>query len=159
LEKRINSRNLTEIVLFHGEGAKRSHQKLFSLEEDCYFAARHSITESILLSVEDVVKMHIVTGWLDMLKVALWTSGKPSSSDALALIGKICKLPEGLNAPKTGDVNDIFRRLYHGGRLDVFRKVCRTAKSMTESKILGRKLLVHCHLVGDERAGIVASSL
>jgi hypothetical protein len=148
------------MVLFQGGRAKRSHQKLFSLEEDCYFAARRSITESILLSVgESVVKMHIVTGWQDMLKVALWTAGNPSSSDTLALIGKICKLPEGLDAPETEDVNDIFRRLYHGGRLDVFRKVCRTAKSMTESMTIGRKLLVHCHLVGDERTGIVASSL
>jgi hypothetical protein len=160
LVKRINSRNFTEIVLFQGGSAKRSHQRLFSLKDDCYFTARHGITESILLSAgKSVEKLHIVTGWRDMLKVALWTSGKPSSSDTLALIGKICQLPEGLDALKTEDVNDIFRRLYQSGRLDVFRNVCQTAKITAESKIRREKLLVHCHLVSDGETGIVASSL
>ncbi len=158
--KRINSWNFTEIVLFQGVSAKRSHQRLFSLKDDCYFAARHVITESILLSVgESVVKLHIVAGWRDMLKVALWTAGGPSPSDTLALIGKICRLPEGLDAPETEDLNNIFRRLYNGGRLDVFRKVCQAAKITAESKIGRKKLLVHCHLVSDGETGIVASSL
>ncbi len=105
------------------------------------------------------MKLHIVTEWLDMLKIALWTSGKPSSSDTLALIEKISRLPEGLNAPKTEDLNDIFRRFYQSGRLDVFRNVCQIAKITVESKIGRKKLLVDCHLVIDEETGIVASSL
>jgi hypothetical protein len=159
LVKRINSRNLTEIVLFQGESAMRSHQRLFSLDRDCYLAARESITESILLSSgECVVKLHIVTGWLDMLRVALWTCGRPSSSDVFTLLRQICKRTGGLNVLKD-DVNDIFLRLYRGGRLDVFRQVCRRAKSMTESKLRRYGVAVHCHLVvyGEER--IIASSL
>lgn len=157
--KRINSGNLTEMVLFQGESAMRSHRRLFSLNEDCYLAAGRSITESILLSSEEsVVKLHVVTGWRDMLKIALWTSGNLSQSDVFAFMKNICTLPEGLDSA-TGDVDRIFRRLYDSGRLDVFRKVCRAAKSITEAKIGRERLLVHCHLVSDGNAGIVASSL
>lgn len=137
----------------------RSHQKLFSLDRDCYLAAKERITESILLSSgECVAKLHIVTGWLDMLRVAMWTCGTPSSSDVFTLIRQICKSVAGLDAP-TDDVNDIFLRLYQRNRLDVLRQVCRRAKSMTESKLMRYGMAVHCHLViyGEER--IVASSL
>lgn len=157
---RIRPSNQTEIVLFQGEGAMRSHRRLFSLEEHCYCAARRGITESILLSTgESVAKLHVVTGWMDMLKVALWKSGEPSCKEVLALLRKICILPDGCNFKAADDLNRIFRMLYDDGRLDVFRRLCRAAKGRAESVIGSEKLVVHCHLVTDGEAGILASSL
>lgn len=136
------------------------HRRLFGLEENCYCAARQDITESILLSAGgNIVKLHIVTGWMDMLKVALWTSRKPSRQDVLGLLEKISALPAELSPVGANDMDHIQRMLYDYGRLDVFRKVCRAAKGMAESVIRREKLAVHCHMVIDGGAGIVASSL
>ena len=136
------------------------HRRLFGLEENCYCAARQDITESILLSAGgNIVKLHIVTGWMDMLKVALWTSRRPSRQDVLDLLENISSLPEGLSPAHANDVEHIHRMLYDQGRLDVFRKVCRAAKAMAESMIRKEKLAVHCHMVTEGEAGIVASSL
>jgi hypothetical protein len=159
LVERINSRNLTEIVLFQGERARRSHQVLFSLREDCYVAARQGITESILLSADKgVVKLHVVTGWVDILKVALWKSRNPSPSEVHNFLGRVCSLPRKLNFP-AAEADAVFRKLYDGGRLDVLRKVCKAAKRVAEARVGRGKLLVHCHLVDDAGGRIVASSL
>jgi hypothetical protein len=57
---------------------------------------------------------------------------------------------------KESGVDHLFPWLYYNRRFDILKRVCTAAKAMAESRI-GRK--VHCHLVSDEEAKIVASSL
>lgn len=151
---------LKEVVLYQGEDAKRSHQKLFSLHDSCYFPAGDSVVASILsLDLQNISKLHISARWEAMLEIALWTSGKPLMRDVILLL-KRAGVGDDETAPfKEAETGDIFPWLYYGNRFDILRKVCNTAKTRIDSKLERKKLLVYCHLSMEGSERIIASNL
>jgi hypothetical protein len=151
---------MTELILYRGEQAKQSHKELFSLNDDCYFAAGENIIDALLtLSSRDLSRLHISADWETILKIAVWTSDRPSGGEVLNLVKK-SGLSDGELTPfLNADIGDLFPRLYYGNRLDILRRVCNAAKAKAESKIGSKRLLVYCHLVSNEAKKIVASSL
>jgi hypothetical protein len=152
--------NTSEIVLYQGEAAKKSHQQLFALDDSCYCPAGGSIVESVLSAdLDDVSRLHISVGWEAMTELALWTPHVPPVNDVLLLLKK-AGIGDDEVAPFTkGEVRDIFPWLYYGKRFDVLRRVCNTAKTRVDAKLERKKLLVYCHLSEDEAGRIVASNL
>lgn len=149
-----------EIVLYKGETARRSHQALFALKDDCYREAGDDIVASITESaVEGISKIHLSADWEALLRVALWSKIRPSASDVISILVKSGASATEL-APFAGsDFNDILPSLYYGKRFELLKKICRAAKARAESKIAPRKLFVHCHLISEETGAIIASSL
>ncbi len=151
---------LKEVVLYQGEAAKKSHQKLFSLPDSCYCAAGDSIVTDILsMDLANVSKLHISAGWQAMLQIALWTSGRPLAHDVISLLKRAGIGDDEIAPFKKAEAEDIFPWLYYGNRFDVLRRICNTAKTRIDSKLERKKLLVYCHLSMDDSERIVASNL
>jgi len=149
-----------EIVIFQDEISKKSHKVLFSLDDACYKRCCKNIVDTVLeVAQSGLTKLHIIAGWENILKLAVWTSDRPLLHEVISLIKKTGVKEEELKPFKNSDINDLFPWLYYGNRFDVLRKICSAAKSRIESKINSRKVLVYCHLVSDETEKIVASSL
>ena len=150
----------SEIVLYRGEAARQSHKELFALPDSCYVPLGEDVTAAVLDSAgEGVTKLHVLSGWEDMLRVALWSVGRPQRREVLELLKKSSAAESDLAPFRDADINDIFPSLYYGKRFDVLRKVCQAARSRAEGKIGRRNLLVYCHLVPDDVGRIVASNL
>ncbi len=114
-----------------------------------------------ILSVDlaNISKLHISAGWEAMLEAALWTLGRPSVHDVLALLKKAGIGDDEIAPFRKSEVADLFPWLYYGKRFDVLRRVCNTAKARIDSKLERKKLLVYCHLSEDHTGRIVASNL
>ena len=149
-----------EIVIFEKEIAKNTHKALFSLNDDCYQTCGKNILQSVLdVAHKGLSKLHIAVGWESILKVAIWTSGRPLIHEVIALIKKTGVQEEELRPFQHADINDIFPWLYYSNRFDILRKICSAAKSRIESKIDSRRVLIYCHMVSYETETIVASNL
>jgi len=149
-----------EIVIFQDELSRKCHKVLFSLDDDCYKRCCKNIVDAVLeVAQTGLSKLHIIAGWENILKLAVWTCDKPLIHEVISLIKKTGVKEEELKPFKNSDVNDLFPWLYYGNRFDILRKICSTAKTKIESKIDSRKVLVYCHLISDETEKIVASSL
>jgi hypothetical protein len=149
-----------EIVIFQDEISRKSHKVLFSLDDSCYKRCCKNIVDTVLDAAQSgLSKLHIIVGWENILKLAVWTCDRPLLHEVIALIKKTGVKEEELKPFKNSDINDLFPWLYYGNRFDILRKICSAAKSKIESKIDSRKVLVYCHLVSDETGKIVASSL
>jgi len=150
-----------EIVIFQDEISRKSHKVLFSLDDSCYKRCCKNIVDSVLeVAQSGLSKLHIIAGWENILKLAVWTSDRPLLHEVISLIKKTGVKEEELKPfLKNSDINDLLPWLYYSNRFDILRKICSAAKSRIESKIDSRKVLVYCHLVSDETGKIVASSL
>jgi hypothetical protein len=149
-----------EIVIFQDEISRKSHKVLFSLDDSCYKRCCKNIVDTVLDAAQSgLSKLHIVAGWENILKLAVWTCDRPLLHEVIALIKKTGVKEEELKPFKNSDINDLFPWLYYGNRFDILRKICSAAKSKIEANIDSRKVLVYCHLVSDETGKIVASSL
>ena len=149
-----------EIVIFQDEISRKSHKVLFSLDDSCYKRCCKNIVDTVLeVAQSGLSKLHIIAGWENILKLAVWTCDRPMLHDVIALIKKAGVKEEELKPFKNSDINDLFPWLYYSNRFDILRKICSAAKTKIESKIDSRKVLVYCHLVSDETEKIVASSL
>jgi len=149
-----------EVVLVQHETAKSAHQELFSFDDSRYVMSSEHIIESILaLSGQGIDKIHIAVDWEHLLMVTLWKSGPPPVFDVICLLKKAGLGEAELLPFKAADSNDLFPWLFYGKKFDVLRKICNAAKAKTESKINGKHGSVICHLLADDAARIVASSL
>ncbi|MBI5640742.1 MAG: hypothetical protein HZA17_09975 [Nitrospirae bacterium] len=149
-----------EIVLYQGEGARRAHQELFSLDAACYRSVGTEITGAVLSAYGQTSnKLHIVAGWEAVLRVALWTSAPLAVHDALALIRKSGAADVDIEPFRRSEINDILPWLYYSKKFDILRRICNSAKAKAESKAGNKKLLVYCHLFSEETGRIIASSL
>jgi len=163
LETSVNNNKsdvFREIVIFQDEISRKSHKVLFSLDDSCYKRCCKNIVDTVLeVAQSGLSKLHIIAGWENILKLAVWTCDRPMLHDVIALIKKAGVKEEELKPFKNSDINDLFPWLYYSNRFDILRKICSAAKTKIESKIDSRKVLVYCHLVSDETEKIVASSL
>lgn len=149
-----------EIVIFQDETAKRSHQELFSLHDTRYLKSG----ESMVHSIEDAMaggfdRLHVSAGWEEMLKIAFWTSRRPSLGEVMSLLRKSGAGDDDLQPFRESDINDFFPWLYYGRRFDILKRVCGMAKARIEARMENRMALVYCHLSANETRRIVASSL
>ena len=163
LETSVNNNKsdvFREIVIFQDEISRKSHKVLFSLDDSCYKRCCKNIVDTVLeVAQSGLSKLHIIAGWENILKLAVWTCDRPMLHEVMALIKKAGVKEEELKPFKNSDINDLFPWLYYSNRFDILRKICSAAKTKIESKIDSRKVLVYCHLVSDETEKIVASSL
>ena len=149
-----------EIAIFQDEISRKSHKVLFSLDDSCYKRCCKNIVDTVLeVAQSGLSKLHIIAGWENILKLAVWTCDRPLLHEVIALIKKTGVKEEELKPFKNSDIHDLFPWLYYSNRFDILRKICSAAKTKIESKIDSRKVLVYCHLVSDETEKIVASSL
>ena len=149
-----------EIVIFQDEISRKAHKVLFSLDDACYKRCCKNIVDTVLEAAQSgLSKLHIIAGWENILKLAVWTCDRPLIHEVISLIKKTGVKEEELKPFKNSDINDLFPWLYYSNRFDILRKICSAAKTKIESKIDSRKVLVYCHLVSDETGKIVASSL
>lgn len=149
-----------EIVIFQDEISRKSHKVLFSLDDSCYKRCCKNIVDTVLeVAQSGLSKLHIIAGWENILKLAVWTCDRPLLHEVIALIKKAGVKEEELKPFRNSDINDLFPWLYYSNRFDILRKICSAAKTKIESRIDSRKVLVYCHLVSDETEKIVASSL
>jgi hypothetical protein len=147
------------LVLCEGEAAKRAHQELFSFSDAPYRIIEGSITDGVnAFDTFSSGELHIVAGWETILCAAMWSRRKPAVCDVLALLEKAGMSGEDHCLSGDRSLSDIFSLLCRGERLDLLRRICRTAKASVESRCNG-DVGVHCHLVSDETGRIVASSL
>jgi hypothetical protein len=150
----------SEIVIFQDEISRKSHKVLFSLDDSCYKRCCKNIVDTVLEAAQSgLSKLHIIAGWENILKLAVWTCERPLLHEVIALIKKAGVKEEELKPFNNSDINDLLPWLYYSNRFDILRKICSAAKTKIESKIESRKVLVYCHLVSDETGKIVASSL
>ena len=151
---------LTETVLYQGEGAMKAHAGLFRLDSSCYRETGTSVTDAVLAAAcSGVLRLHIVGDWETILKVALWSAGRPTVHDTLALIAKAGAAPEELAPFRKAEVSDLFPWLYYGKRFDILRRICNFAKTRAAAKCGRNNLLIYCHLFLDDAAQIIASNL
>ncbi|MDH4232016.1 MAG: hypothetical protein OEW04_08310 [Nitrospirota bacterium] len=149
-----------EIVLFQDELSRKIHKALFSLDDACYRQSTNNIVAAVQEAAQSgLSKLHIIAGWENILKIAIWTSDRPLIHEVLSLIKKTGVKENELRPFKNADIGDIFPWLYYGNRFDILRKICSAAKTKTELMTDSRKVLVYCHLVSVETEKIVASSL
>ena len=153
-EKRRGSK---EKVVYLGEAARKSHKALYSFGDECYVPVTKDIVGAVLaFENHDLDRLHISAGWKAILKVALWTREEPAMYDVMNLLKKAGATDHDLGPFRESAVEYILPSLYYSRRFDILKKVCRAAKAAAESRI-NRK--VYCHLVSEQDAQIVASSL
>ena len=149
-----------EMVLVQQEVSRKVHQELFSFDDSHYFDAGNDILGSILsLAEQDVDKMHIAADWEHLIMIALWVPFQPPIFEVINLLKKHGSSHDELVPFMTSDINDLFPWLYYGNKFDMLRKICNAAKAKAESRISRKHMHIICHLVSDESAKIVASSL
>jgi len=149
-----------EIVLYRGETARRAHREAFGLPEHCYVPLREDLLSEIRGSAAGgVSRLHVLSVWEDMLRIALWSGARPARVDVFDLLRRASAAESDLAPFRDADIGDIFPSLYYGKRFDLLRKVCHAAKARAEMKIGRKDLIVHCHLVPEDGGLIVASNL
>lgn len=146
-----------EKVVYLGETARKSHKALFSLGDECYVPISKDIVGAVLaFGNQDLERLHISADWKAILKVALWTRGEPAIFDVINLLKKAGATDHDIGPFRESAVEHILPSLYYGRRFDILKRVCRAAKVAAESRINSK---VYCHLVSEQDAKIVASSL
>jgi hypothetical protein len=147
------------LVLFEGEAAKKSHQELFSLPDAPYRIIKGVVTEEVAAVFPGLSgELHIAAGWQTILSVALWSRTEPPVQDVITLLERSGVADAALSSREDPDLRDIFSVLCREERFDFLRGICDAAKANVESRC-GGKARAHCHLVSEETARIVASSL
>lgn len=149
-----------EVVLSESSAAAAVHKELFSLIDARYHIFDKQIIAAIYSAARnEATKLYVTVTWENLLKIALWTSQKPSSFDVLSLIRSSGVRDQDLNPFREADISDLFPWLYYSNNFDILRRICTVAKAKAEAKIGRKKILVYCHLLSPENGKIVASSL
>lgn len=147
-----------EVVLASNEASREAHRALYRLTEDLYFIVRDDLLESIVRVTGGVKRVHITAPWADIIRIATWKP-KPNKGDIFLLLRNSGIEGEELLPFRDSDADDIFPWLYYGKRIDVLRKICRSAKTNVERHLRNRETRVYCHLISEDTKSIVASSL
>jgi len=149
-----------EVVISLNEVSVRAHKELYSFEDRRYIMSGADLLASILSAAEKGVdRLHIATNWENLLRIALWSSGKPPLFDVISLLKKSGVAEAELQPFRKSEISDLLPSLYYGGKFDILRRVCYAARTKAEAKANRRGLHIYCHLVSDESRRIIASSL
>ncbi len=140
------------------ETSRDAHRALYHLAENLYFIVNGDLLESIVRKTDDMNRVHITATWADMIRIATW-SREPNKGDIFLLLRNSGIGAEELGPFRNSGAADIFPWLYYGNRLDVLRKICRSAKTNVEKFIKNKETRVYCHLISETTQSIVASSL
>lgn len=115
---------------------------------------------SVLSAAENGTdRLHIATDWENLLRIALWSSGKPPLFDVISLLKKSGATEAELQPFRKSEISDLLPWLYYGGKFDILRRICNAARTKAEAKTNRKGLHIYCHLVSDESLRIIASSL
>jgi hypothetical protein len=147
-----------EIVLASSADSRDAHKELYHFTDSVYFMSGKDLVEAIAELSGDHNRIHISSPWKDMVRLAVWKS-EPGKGDVFLLLMNAGITAEELRPFRDSEISDLFPWLYYGNRLDVLRKICRTAKANVEKNIGGRETHVYCHLTSEATKRIVASSL
>lgn len=147
-----------EAVIASDEESKRLHKELYHCPDDAYRFAGDDIFAAIRGLGGDFRRLHVATGWPDILRLAVWKVD-PGIGDLFVLLRSVGLREEELLPFRASATGDIFPWLYYGRRLDVLRKICCIAKTNVESHLKDRDTRVYTHLISQDLRGIVASSL
>ncbi len=149
-----------EVVLAEDDRACAVHRGLFSLHEGCYRTIRGGLLDEVLRAAQDSSgRMHLAMGWLNLLRIALWTTAEPDTHDVLAVMKHAGLGEDELFPFQDAHAQDFLPSLYYSNRLDVLRRVCNLAKSQAESMVEGGRVQIICHLLAETDRTIIASSL
>lgn len=149
-----------EVVLSLNELSARAHKELYSFEDRRYITGGTDILASILLTAEQGAdRLHIATDWENLLRIALWSSGKPPLFDVIRLLKKSGAEEAELQPFRDSEIGDLLPWLYYGRKFDILRRVCTAARTKAEAKANIKWLHIYCHLVSEESRCIIASSL
>jgi hypothetical protein len=164
----LDGRN--EIVICDSETAKSAHMELFHFSEDAYITADNK-SPSVFDMISDIVdrcnsgsgecpaKVHLVMNWCNLLRVSAWKSQKLTIGDVFTILKSAGARPGDLQPFKNADANDIFPSFYYGKKFDIFKRLCHKAKKQVEEHLKTNLIRIDCHLVAEDTARIVASSL
>jgi hypothetical protein len=165
---RLDGRN--EIVICDSETAKSAHMELFHFSEDAYITANNKSSSAFDMisgivdrcnsgSGECPAKVHLVVNWCNLLQISAWKSLKPSIGDVFTILKSAGASAGDLQPFKNADVNDIFPSFYYGKKFNILRRLCHKAKKQVEEHLKTNSIRIDCHLVAEDTARIVASSL
>ena len=156
--KSINE--VREVVLSHDELSARAHKELYAFDDSRYIITGSDLLASILSVAENCAdRLHIATDWVNLLRIALWSSEKPLLFDVISLLKKSGAAEVELQPFMRAEINDLLPWLYYGRKFDILRRICIAAKTRAEGKVNRKGLHIFCHLVSDESRRIIASSL
>ncbi len=159
-----------EIVICDSETAKSAHMELFRFNEDVYITANNN-SPSLFDMIYGIVdrcnsesgecpaKVHLVVNWCNLLRVSIWKSLKLTTGDVFTILKSAGASAGDLQPFKNADVNDIFPSFYYSKKFDIFRRLCHKAKKQVEEHLKTNTIRIDCHLVAEDTARIVASSL
>lgn len=149
-----------EVVLSLNELSARAHKELYSFEDRRYIMSGPDLLASVLSAAENSAdRLHIVTDWENLLKIALWSSADPPLFDVISLLKKSGAAEAELQPFMKSEISDLLPWLYYSKKFDILRRICIAAKAKTEIKVNKKGLHIYCHLVSDESRSIIASSL
>jgi len=164
-----NLKDNSEIVLCDSALSKQAHIELFHYKENAYITLKEpedyfkTIADTINLCNSEtgkcISKIHIAANWLNLLKVSLWQTEKPSINNVISLLKNIGIGDHELQPFRKSEIDDILPWLYYGKRFDMLRKICYTAKRQIEGHFKDHFIRVDCHLISEDAKRIVASSL
>jgi hypothetical protein len=149
-----------EVVICQNRVSMQAHKELFLFEDIRYVICGENFIDSMhSLAEKGPDRIHIAVDWENLLKTAFWTDSAPPMFEVLALL-KRSGAAEGELVPfKKSDIADLFPWLYYGGKFDILRRICNSAKAKAEQKINRKSVRIYCHLVSEESMRIIASSL
>jgi len=148
----------SELVLATNELSRTAHKELYHFHDASYRIVMDDLLEAVAAFRGKRVRLHIVSEWTGIVKLATWRSS-PGTGDVLFLLRNMGIRPEELLLFRGADIPDLFPWLYYGRRLDVLKKMCLSAKTKSERHINNSDTRVHCHLSALDISRIVASSL
>ncbi len=148
----------TEVVIVSNEASRDAHRALYHYGEDRYVIIGDDLLECVVRVAEGVSRVHLSVQWSDIVRIATWKV-KPEKGDIFLLLRGAGIQGEELRPFGDPVGGDIFPWLYYGKKIDVLRKICRSAKASVESHIKNKETRVYCHLISEDTKSIVASSL
>ncbi|MBI5847839.1 MAG: hypothetical protein HZB31_07820 [Nitrospirae bacterium] len=151
---------IREVVLAVNDLAAQAHKELYAFEASRYRISGTDLFASLLSVFEKGAdRLHIVADWENLLRIALWSPGKPPLFDVLSLLKKSGAAEAELQPFGKAEISDLLPWLYYGRKFDILRRLCHAARSKAEAKANRKGMHVYCHLVSDESRCIIASSL
>jgi hypothetical protein len=165
----INMQDKHEIVLYDSEQAKSAHQELYRYSDEAYTKADEA--EGIFYFISEFIencncskcgelsRIHLVLSWKNLLHIALWQKKSPTPADAAIILKSAGITAQELEPFMHSDAADIFPFLYYGKRFDILRKLCHKTKKQVEGRLKANDIRIDCHLMAEDTARIVASSL
>lgn len=151
-------RESIEVVLASNKTCRDAHRALYHFTEDHYVIVEEDLLKAIASVTEDKHRVHITGPWADIIRIATWKS-KPGRGDVLLLLRNSGIEGEELIPFRNAESGDIFPWLYYGRKVDVLRRICRSAKANAEKHLKNGEAKIYCHLISEDTKSIVASSL